>query len=874
MLGELRTMIEELLGGPVDSRTMARIATDSGGLPGLARTVALVGADAGLICPVNGSWTAPGALWSAQLAPVAESMLIDASPEDLEALALIAIASPLTVDNLNGLVPTDGVERLSALGLVDIIDGPGGGVVGVYPPLVGEYFAHESTRSRRVTVRERLLSAHLVLPPALAVDQHPPQAVVDTIRSHTLAEHLSAVTHHWLATWEADRLPASAEQLLRAMMTSSSDIVDPAEVYDLTDAALGSENEFAELAAWYALHLAFSRHDIAKAHEVLRDAATRCPRSRGHLAAVGQHLELTLERVPADLTCAAAGELPLSAEAVSGITIDADLTLGRTTSARAALDTPAPHHPIFVGHRQFSSDLACVLGGQIAEGTAQALRSLEAGRHHRAPEAIQAHGYAVALGLALQGQLDEVKRVTSSILTMTSRSTLHAHYRSGVQGIAEARERWLGGRPPSAPRDADDGPHVNGPLPYMALDLDSEADDFGEAMWARADDAAARDYVVASAFYAVDAAEALPDPARMTCLLPRFAHVESPVVRALCELAQATATRDLGRLRQVAATMSDLGAWLYVARAGVAEALILRAAGERPAAALQASRTWTLVEETTGGIEGLFAPLVRAVDLSHRELEIACRVVAGVATSEVANELVLSVRTVEHHLFNVYRKIGIDSREQLRRAFATWLRGPARAMPGTSPGRWRRPARHRTRRAATLRRAWSRRARSRRVVQPRARQEEDAREEVDEHEDRDDRREGCQQRVGAGRADDDRRAHPAQRPGDQPRGDACDDEVAPRGPRSPDQPHDRRHDHGIEDDADGGTADPHRPHRRLAPAQGRLDDGAHRVGGDRRHRGGEHPHPEDGEPRELPQAGRHGVALRGWDVEHRPHRGP
>ena len=56
----------------------------------------------------------------------------------------------------------------------------------------------------------------------------------------------------------------------------------------------------------------------------------------------------------------------------------------------------------------------------------------------------------------------------------------------------------------------------------------------------------------------------------------------------------------------------------------------------------------------------------RPAGLSARELEVLRLVAAGKSNPEIGDELVLSVRTVERHLANLYHRIGAHSRSWLR----------------------------------------------------------------------------------------------------------------------------------------------------------------------------------------------------------------
>jgi DNA-binding NarL/FixJ family response regulator len=61
------------------------------------------------------------------------------------------------------------------------------------------------------------------------------------------------------------------------------------------------------------------------------------------------------------------------------------------------------------------------------------------------------------------------------------------------------------------------------------------------------------------------------------------------------------------------------------------------------------------------------------VRVTPREREVAVLVARGWSTPEIAARMVLSVRTVESHVFSACHKVGADGREGLARVARTWL---------------------------------------------------------------------------------------------------------------------------------------------------------------------------------------------------------
>ena len=65
------------------------------------------------------------------------------------------------------------------------------------------------------------------------------------------------------------------------------------------------------------------------------------------------------------------------------------------------------------------------------------------------------------------------------------------------------------------------------------------------------------------------------------------------------------------------------------------------------------------------------SPAAPVTTLTPRERDVAALVRRGYTNKEVAAELFLTAKTVEYHLRNIYAKLGLTGRQQLRR-----LRGP------------------------------------------------------------------------------------------------------------------------------------------------------------------------------------------------------
>ncbi len=128
--------------------------------------------------------------------------------------------------------------------------------------------------------------------------------------------------------------------------------------------------------------------------------------------------------------------------------------------------------------------------------------------------------------------------------------------------------------------------------------------------------------------------------------------------------------RDAAALADVAERFATFGADLIAAETAASARDAFARRGDQQAASRSAARSRDLAQRCEGAATaaldvGLTVPLTR------REREVATLVRAGSSSRAVADELHLSVRTVENHLARVFDKLGINSRAQLADALSS-----------------------------------------------------------------------------------------------------------------------------------------------------------------------------------------------------------
>ena len=158
----------------------------------------------------------------------------------------------------------------------------------------------------------------------------------------------------------------------------------------------------------------------------------------------------------------------------------------------------------------------------------------------------------------------------------------------------------------------------------------------------------------------------LGDPEGASIPLASLAgRVDGELVPAFAAHAAALASKEADGLAGVASTFEKMGAVLYAAEAA-AEAARLHADHGRTGSALtSASRARRLADRCEGARTPALKGLDTSLPLTAREHEIASLAASGLSNRQIAERLVVSVRTVDNHLHNAFAKLGITQRSGL-----------------------------------------------------------------------------------------------------------------------------------------------------------------------------------------------------------------
>jgi DNA-binding NarL/FixJ family response regulator len=712
-------LISSAVGGDVETRTVERLWQLSQGNPLLLRELVEGGVRSARLKSCDGLWRWDGAMVpSGRLAEIVLAQLGELDATEWRALEVLATAEPVSVHRVAALSSTDAVASLERRGLVGDVAGGSGEVRACHPLYT------QVVRDRAPAASLRFIQRQLADGPA------------EYGSDHQLVRRCVAMLDCGVPVLDADLLTEAArranaqpdhplaERLARAAIDAGGGAVAHLILVEASRwlgrparragrggagwAAAAPPHDRGRLSAARALTLFCGLGQGDEAVAALREAAASVRSETGRaalvaaealLAFLGGEPERAVRLATPVLSSGTHGDAarPLAAAAAAaGLAVT-----GRTAQALATVDAGWTAlqsageclEPAFARVALAQAEvMALHLGGRIhdLERRAAELHRVNLQAPEWAGDAIAClhRGWAALAGgrprAAVRWLVEALagfRRGDPAGMAGLCRSLLAMA--SALDGGGAGGEDLLGdleGHAPAAVRVFD--PQARIAAAWLAGAANRNAD--AGALVLEAADVAARQEQSAVEAIILHSSLRYGRAADVQNRLRELAgRLDSPLVADFADHAFAVTAGAGDRLDAVSRRFEDAGALLFAADTAAEAAAAHERVGERRAAALSRSRAATLARNC-GLADTPALGLLSPPRLTSREEEVARLALQGLSNQDIADRLVVSVRTVEAHLAHVYTKFGIRGRADLHLTLT-----PARtalARPRPAPG--------------------------------------------------------------------------------------------------------------------------------------------------------------------------------------------
>ncbi|OEU85611.1 hypothetical protein DB35_13620 [Streptomyces abyssalis] len=692
--------LRRVLGGPVEPRTVSLLHRVSGGNPCYLREFVLHSLAEESLVDDGEWWTLISDVGTTPLlSEMAERRLAGVSAETRRTLNRIALCQPVEASSL----PDGALDELEVLGFVRTLrDGRRASVSLLHP-------AHEKVLRAAIPSpeRRRILGDEAELVRSMGAKRFTDKIRIaswqlaatgsadpDTLlRAATLARR----TQNFRKVRELSRAACrEGEDFLSRLLLAESlyelgDLDTAWEVFE--EAAERTDGEFDRLllALGRSRLLAWGFIDARKALDVNAEAAreVREPRHRDVLTAARGAILMAFGRpeealrvvdgpgaddAGSDGNCIAGalgnGSRATALVATGRVKDGADAAHDAYEERLRLEESPAIPHPVeYLGIVMFALEEE----GRLDE----AYKTGERGWQEALADDVAGAEALIAAALArcslLLGRPAEARRWASQSACVASRNSFPGTLHTALARKAEAAA--LMGDVPAAAKAVDACANLprwgmfRSELPLgqaWLLAAQGKQQAARSVLWEAAEDARTAGHLASEARILTDVAR-LGDAKGAE---PRLLHIgrtsDGALTAARASYVAALAAADPERLMNAARLLAATGASLIAAEAAASACTLWIHRGEqRPATAaenLALSLQRNCEQARTPGLTVLGA----AKHLTVREAEIAGLVCSGLTNVEVAEAVTISKRTVDNHLQNIYRKLGVRSRRALR----------------------------------------------------------------------------------------------------------------------------------------------------------------------------------------------------------------
>jgi len=697
---ETHELVEAALGSQIDGASFERLWKATQGNPLFLRELVFGALETGNLTEIDGVWRWQGTFVVApRLAELVEGRLGQLQPSQRAVLELVAVGEPLSASALQSLADREGIETVERTGLLEVREDGRRLQVGLSHPLYGDVIrarmpllasrtmnrrlagALEETGARR---REDLLrlatwrleSGATERPDVLVAAARRAMGVFDFLLAERLARAAVDSGYGFLALHVLSEAMigrgafADAEGVLSELEASSEGEGQRAQA-----AITRADNLFWRLGRGPAAREAIERAESAVLSQPVRDglAAARATYLlfEGHTDQAIEVASAILDRQNAD-----EGALLQAAMTASWALVMA----GRFGHATTMITRILPMAREHTGDVPFATDwfaktlcFALHYAGRLSESLRVGEQAYQEALERKSDSARAIHAFALGFVTRTQGRIGSAARWFREAAIVFREVDMFNH-RSGC--LAElAQTEALLGNVSAAERALAEAEAVMRESFHMADPLIGRA-----SSWT----AAAGGEISRAISLAIETAEAagsmgqhtwqamsLHDALRLgePKVAPELARlseiVDGPLIAAFAHHADAVRMSDVHALEETSRTFEELGALLFAAEAAAEASRIHRETGRRSSALACATRARTLAGRCEGASTPLLAEISGSLPLTRREREIAAMAAQGISSREIAERLVVSVRTVDNHLYNIYSKLDVSGRDEL-----------------------------------------------------------------------------------------------------------------------------------------------------------------------------------------------------------------
>ncbi|MEV7974078.1 LuxR C-terminal-related transcriptional regulator [Cellulomonas sp. NPDC089187] len=670
-------LMADVLGGAVESATVARLMTKTAGLPGLMVRFASAARRAGKLIERGGVWQGTSDLWSPGISRVV-SAFVAGLPEPLVTAATrLAQAGAVDIENARTLVGEDALLELEDRRLIEVAAPvEGHSSVALSPPLLAQYLQREVSPLARALstpdegwatdLRGQLTGTPSVTPL--------PASEAALIQERQRAEHAAAQ-----AAWEIDRSPDHARELLDVMISRGVDRREIVDVLERTDLSGADDSTILRYLDTVARWRAWVDNDLPAAIEALQDAAGdgASEQVRTALLTLGRHLESVGAQPPTD-DAPHRGERVVPDPLVTSTPDDsvapalAAVIEGDGPRALAALaDLPETTDGHTLAVRRTLEVQAIALGGDLDAVVAKASAYRDAAVTALEPFGIAMHSHEAAKGLFFQGRYGEAEAVLDEALTigvppfphmplhvanLTMFAVLQA--RRGRFDLAEATQR-------QAERfGVVHSYSLLGSTAWSRAYIDAlrDGDETLDALWESGLELERRGFLPAA--LAVWTLAVAPwNAERLVHIREVAGRVSGDLFTPMISYHQALTENRSEALEKAYQELRAHGRPFFAGVAARAMAAVHR--HDEVLAEFWRARANDLAEEVGCAALDLAPGRSLRAAVTPREQDILRLVVAGRSNAEIAASCFLSVRTVENHVHRIIRKLGVSSRAEL-----------------------------------------------------------------------------------------------------------------------------------------------------------------------------------------------------------------